>query len=167
MNEVVDDAAYEEYMMTTDDEERVMSEFLGSILWDVEPSGDDLPYDELADSPEEGGETVEKADKPLKDPKGGLTSAGRKAFGGNLKPGVKNYDKASEADKKRWVSWALRFYGQKDYPPLKKPNGEPTRFALTAAAWGEKVPETEADARAIAIKARRRSAELKGLKPKG
>jgi hypothetical protein len=102
--------------------------------------------------------------KPLKDPKGGLTAAGRKAFaardGANLKPGVKNYEKASTADKKRWISWALRFYGQKDYPPLVKPNGEPTRFALTAAAWGEPVPKTEKAARAIAAKARRRQAEI-------
>lgn len=98
--------------------------------------------------------------KPLKDPKGGLTPAGRKAFGGNLKPGVKNYSTASVSDKKRWISWALRFYGQDNYPPLKKPNGEPTRFALTAAAWGEPVPSTEAEARAIAAKARKRKQEL-------
>lgn len=98
--------------------------------------------------------------QPLKDPDGGLTAAGRKAFGGNLKPGVKSYDKASLADKKRWVSWALRFYGQDEYPPLKKPNGEPTRFALTAAAWGEPVPSTEEAARAIAAKARKRQSAL-------
>ncbi len=100
--------------------------------------------------------------EPLKDPEGGLTAAGRKAFGGNLRPGVKSYDKASPRDKKRWISWALRFYGQADYPPLVKPNGEPTRFALTAAAWGEPVPKTEAQARAIAAKARRRRKELLG-----
>jgi hypothetical protein len=106
-------------------------------------------------------DVLSKGDKPLNDPKGGLTAAGRKAFGGNLRPGVKNYGSASDADKKRWVSWALRFYGQSKYPPLTKPNGEPTRFALTAAAWGEPVPKTEADARKIAAKARRRSEELK------
>ena len=97
---------------------------------------------------------------PLKDPKGGLTPAGRKAFGGNLKPGVKNYEQASDADKQRWISWALRFYGQTEYPPLVKPNGDPTRFALTAAAWGEPVPKTEAAARAIAAKARKRQEAL-------
>ena len=99
--------------------------------------------------------------KPLKNPKGGLTAAGRKAFGGNLKPGVKNYSKASVTDKKRWISWALRFYGQENYPPLKDDKGLPTRFALTAAAWGEPVPKNEAEARAIAAKARKRQQELK------
>jgi hypothetical protein len=98
--------------------------------------------------------------KPLKNPKGGLTAAGRKAFGGNLKPGVKNYSKASTSDKKRWISWALRFYGQDNYPPLKDEKGRPTRFALTAAAWGEPVPQNEAEARAIAAKARKRKQEL-------
>lgn len=107
-----------------------------------------------------------KSDKPLKDPKGGLTAAGRKAMGGDLKPGVKNYTDASLADKKRWISWALRFYGQQKYPPLVDDKGRPTRFALTAAAWGEPVPKTEAAARAIATKARRRAAELKGLPKK-
>jgi len=38
---------------------------------------------------------------------------------------------------------------------LKKPNGEPTRFALTAAAWGEQVPATVTAARKIASKGRR------------
>ena len=56
---------------------------------------------------------------------------------------------------RRKGSWAVRFYGRKGpLPPLKKPNGEPTRFALTAAAWGEPVPETEAEARAIGEKGR-------------
>jgi hypothetical protein len=37
-------------------------------------------------------------------------------------------------------------------PPLRNAKGEPTRFALTAAAWGEPVPKTEAAARRIAAK---------------
>ena len=107
--------------------------------------------------------------KPLKrpvinDPKGGLTAAGRKAFkeqtGANLKPGVKDYEGASLADKKRWISWASRFYGQTNYPPLVDDKGRPTRFALTAAAWGEPVPKTEAAARAIYQKAQRRKEEV-------
>lgn len=108
-------------------------------------------------------------DRPIgsnkyKDPKGGLTAAGRSKFkretGANLKPGVKNYNDASLADKKRWISWASRFYGRSTYPPLKDAKGRPTRFALTAAAWGEPVPSTEQEARKIAAKARARSAEL-------
>ena len=108
---------------------------------------------------------------PLKDPDGGLTAAGRKAYksesGANLKPGVKDYAGASTADKKRWISWAMRFYGQTKYPPLVKPNGKPTRFALTAAAWGEPVPTTEAQARAIAAKARKRQKELESVAKSG
>ena len=103
---------------------------------------------------------------PYKDPQGGLTAAGRahykKTEGANLKPGVKNYSSASPADKKRWISWASRFYGQKNLPPMKKPNGEPTRAALTAAAWGEAVPSDERAARAIYAKAVARKRELQG-----
>ena len=108
-----------------------------------------------------GGDRTVTAAATLKNPKGGLTPAGRKAFGGNLKPGVKNYTSASLADKKRWISWARRFYGRKVYPPLVDNNGEPTRFALTAWAWGEPVPKTEAEARKIAAKAEVRAAALK------
>jgi len=97
-----------------------------------------------------------------------LTAKGRAHFkrkeGANLKPGVKNYSSASLADKKRWISWASRFYGQKNLPPMKKPNGEPTRAALTAAAWGEPVPKNEAAARRIYAKARARKAALPNAK---
>jgi hypothetical protein len=105
---------------------------------------------------------------PIRDPKGGLTAKGRAHFkrkeGANLKPGVKNYSSASLADKKRWISWASRFYGRKNLPPMKKPNGEPTRAALTAAAWGEPVPKNEAAARRIYAKARARKAALPNAK---
>ena len=101
---------------------------------------------------------------PIRDPQGGLTAKGRAHYkrteGANLKPGVKNYSSASPADKKRWISWASRFYGQKDLPPMKKPNGQPTRAALTAAAWGEPVPGSEAAARKIYAKALARKKEL-------
>jgi HK97 family phage prohead protease len=100
--------------------------------------------------------------KEGQNPKGGLNSKGRaslKAQGQNIRPGVKNYSKASVADKKRWISWALRFYTNPSGPMIGK-NGEPTRLALTAAAWGEPVPKTRAAAQAIAAKARRRKAEL-------
>jgi len=36
---------------------------------------------------------------------------------------------------------------------MKKPNGQPTRLALTASAWGEAVPSNEAAARRIYAKA--------------
>jgi HK97 family phage prohead protease len=100
--------------------------------------------------------------KEGQNPKGGLNSKGRaslKAQGQNIRPGVKNYSKASVANKKRWISWALRFYTNPSGPMVDK-NGNPTRLALTAAAWGEPVPKTRAAALAIAAKARRRKAEL-------
>jgi hypothetical protein len=96
--------------------------------------------------------------KEHKDPAGGLTSSGRSAYnkatGSSLKPGVRGAANTPEKMRRKG-SWAVRFYGRKGpLPPLKKPNGEPTRFALTAAAWGEPVPQTEAAARRIAAKGR-------------
>jgi hypothetical protein len=96
----------------------------------------------------------------LKNPKGGLTAAGRAHFkekeGANLKPGVKKkLSDMSPEEMKRKGSWAVRFYGRKgDLPPLVR-DGKPTRFALTAAAWGEPVPKTESAARKIAEKGKR------------
>ena len=95
-----------------------------------------------------------------KDPKGGLTAAGRKAFarkdGSHLKPGVTT--KSSEMtpqDMRRKGSWAVRFYGRKKLPPLVDERGRPTRHALSAHAWGEPVPKTAAAARRIAAKGQR------------
>lgn len=102
-----------------------------------------------------------KKSAPRKDPKGGLTAAGRAYFkkkdGAHLKPGVtKKMSEMTPDDMKRKGSWAVRFYGRKGkLPPLKDKNGEPTRFALTAAAWGEPVPKTITAARKIAAKGER------------
>ncbi len=95
-----------------------------------------------------------------KDPRGGLTAAGRKMFkrkqGANLKPGVRKREAdMSLAEMRRKGSWAVRFYGRETLPPLRKRDGEPTRFALSAHAWGEPVPRTVAAARKIAAKGRR------------
>ena len=102
--------------------------------------------------------------KKYKNPKGGLTQAGRDYYkrtqGSKLKAGVKNYSKASESDKKRWVRWALRFAGRSDIPPLKKPNGEPTRFALMFAAWGEPIPTSVEAVRKVYRKAKARRDQL-------
>lgn len=96
------------------------------------------------------------------DPKGGLSAEGRKKFkksdGSNLKPGVKNYDAASTADKKRWVSWAKRFAGNPQ--PLKKDNGEPTNYALMFQAWGRPIPKSAADVKATYDLAVRRGKSL-------
>jgi Domain of unknown function (DUF6321) len=95
-----------------------------------------------------------------KDPKGGLTAAGRSAFarrdGSHLKPGVtKPLSKMTPQDMRRKGSWAVRFYGRKKLPPLVDDRGNPTRHALSAHAWGEPVPRTVAAARRIAAKGER------------
>lgn len=101
------------------------------------------------------------ATKRTKDPHGGLTAAGRAEFarkeGSHLKPGVKKSARDMTAEEmRRKGSWARRFYGRKGkLPPLVDKDGEPTRFAKTAAAWGEPVPKTAAAARKIAAKGRR------------
>ena len=95
-----------------------------------------------------------------KDPKGGLTAAGRKAFaredGSHLKPGVtKKTSEMTLQDMRRKGGWAVRFYGRKKLPPLVDRNGQPTRHALSAHAWGEPVPRTVPAARRIAAKGKR------------
>ena len=90
------------------------------------------------------------------DPAGGLTAAGRKTFlrkdGAHLKPGVRHDTRGDEAQRQL----AVRFYGRAGkLPPLKDASGRPTRFALTAHAWGEPVPATPTAARRIAEKGRR------------
>lgn len=99
--------------------------------------------------------------KATKDPKGGLTAAGRAAFrrteGAHLEPGVKKkVADMTPAEMRRKGSWAVRFYGRRGaLPPLVDDDGKPTRFAKTAAAWGEPVPKTVAAARRIAAKGHR------------
>lgn len=106
------------------------------------------------------GKKAGKAGSATRDPKGGLTAAGRKAFaeseGAHLKPGVTR--KAADmtpTDMRRKGSWAVRFYGRAKLPPLVDKHGRPTRLALSAHAWGEPVPRTEAAARKIAARGER------------
>jgi hypothetical protein len=68
---------------------------------------------------------------------------------------------------RRKGSWAARFYGRETLPPLTDKKGEPTRFTLSAAAWGEPVPKTEAAARKIAAKGERLLERYRRLKDKG
>ena len=101
--------------------------------------------------------------KEGKDPKGGLTAAGRKFYndqtGGHLKPGVKGAADTVEK-KKRKGSFLTRHFTTPRGPVVK--DGEPTRQALQAAAWGEPVPKTEADEKKLAAKGRKLLAEAKG-----
>ncbi|WP_342740249.1 DUF6321 domain-containing protein [Bradyrhizobium sp. B117] len=107
-----------------------------------------------------------------KDPRGGLTAAGRKAFarkqGAHLRPGVtKKESEMTPQEMRRKGSWAVRFYGRAKLPPLVDAKGEPTRHALSAHAWGEPVPKTVAAARRIAAKGERLLARYRRARAKG
>ena len=94
---------------------------------------------------------------PLKDPKGGLTAAGRRHFkqteGANLKPGVKGPADTPEKMRRKG-SFLTRFFTNPS-GPMKDEKGRPTRLALSAAAWGEPVPQNAQDAAQLAAKGRR------------
>jgi hypothetical protein len=94
--------------------------------------------------------------QPIKDPKGGLTAAGRAYFkkkeGANLKPGVKGAADTPEKMRRKG-SFLTRFYTNPS-GPLKKDNGEPTRLALAARAWGEAAPTSRSAAARLAAKGR-------------
>lgn len=93
-----------------------------------------------------------------KDPDGGLTEAGRRKFersgeSKDLKPGVKESNPTGEKARRKG-SFLTRFYTNPS-GPLVKDNGEPTRLALAANAWGEPVPRTREAAARLAAKGRR------------
>lgn len=100
---------------------------------------------------------LEKAKQPLKDPKGGLTAAGRRHFketeGANLKPGVRGAANTPEKMRRKG-SFLTRFFTNPS-GPMKDEKGRPTRLALSATAWGEPVPQDRSDAAALAAKGRR------------
>ncbi|MBB4392509.1 MULTISPECIES: DUF6321 domain-containing protein [unclassified Bradyrhizobium] len=107
-----------------------------------------------------------------KDPRGGLTATGRKAFarkqGAHLRPGVtKKESEMTPQEMRRKGSWAVRFYGRTKLPPLVDAKGQPTRHALSAHAWGEPVPKTVAAARRIAAKGERLLARYRHAKARG
>jgi len=103
-------------------------------------------------------EILEIAKKqPIRDPKGGLTAAGRRHFkqteGANLKPGVKGPANTPEKMRRKG-SFLTRFFTNPS-GPMKDEKGRPTRLALSAAAWGEPVPQDRSDAARLAAKGRR------------
>ena len=93
--------------------------------------------------------------KPLKDPQGGLTAAGRAHFkkteGANLKPGVQGAADTTEKQQRKG-SFLRRHFANPNAGPLQDAKGKPTRHALSAHAWGEPVPKTEADVKKLAAK---------------
>jgi hypothetical protein len=91
-----------------------------------------------------------------RDPKGGLTAAGRafynKTEGANLRPGVKGV--ADTPDKMRRKGSFLTRHFTHPRGPMVDDKGQPTRLALSAHAWGEMVPKTAASAQKLAAKGR-------------
>lgn len=103
-------------------------------------------------------ECFKSARKPrIKDPKGGLTAAGRAYFkrkeGANLKPGVRGPANTPEKMRRKG-SFLTRFFTNPS-GPMKDEKGRATRLALSAAAWGEPVPQNMEDAARLAAKGRR------------
>lgn len=110
-----------------------------------------------------------KSAKPkIRDPKGGLTAAGRKYFkrkeGANLKPGVRGAANTPEKMRRKG-SFLTRFFTNPS-GPMKDEKGRPTRLALSAAAWGEPVPQDASDAARLAAKGRRMLERYQNTKKK-
>ncbi len=90
--------------------------------------------------------------KEGRNPQGGLTKAGREFFaqrdGSHLKPGVTGPADTPEKMKRKGSFLVRTFTHPRG--PMKDEHGEPTRLALSAHAWGEKVPANEAAAHKLA-----------------
>ena len=153
MNEIDDDQLFEELLnlkvevVADIDEEELM------------PIYDEYFSSKVFDSHSEDFEYVEEksAKKKLKDPKGGLTAAGRAYFnrteGSNLKPGVKGAADTPEKMRRKG-SFLTRFFTNPSGPMVDE-KGRATRLALSAAAWGERVPKNAEDAAKLAAKGKR------------
>lgn len=101
----------------------------------------------------------------LRDENGKLTEEGRRHFkangGGNLRAPVANFDQADFEGKKRWIAFAHKYAGADQIPALLSGDGKnATPFALMFGQWGEQVPKSIADVKAIAAKAQTRAAAL-------
>lgn len=110
-----------------------------------------------------------KKNPRIRDPKGGLTAAGRAYFkrkeGANLKPGVKGPANTPEKLRRKG-SFLTRFFTNPS-GPMKDDKGRATRLALSAAAWGEPVPQDASDAAKLAAKGRRLLERYENSKKKG
>lgn len=124
---------------------------------DGEPTMKHFINSEIAKANERDGWREKSAKPRIRDPKGGLTAAGRKYFkrteGANLKPGVRGAADTPEKLRRKG-SFLTRFFTNPS-GPMKDEKGRPTRLALSAAAWGEPVPQDASDAARLAAKGRR------------
>lgn len=95
--------------------------------------------------------------KEGRDPHGGLTAKGRAYFakkdGSHLKPGVTGPADTPEKMRRKGSFLTRMFTHPRG--PMVDAKGEPTRLALSAHAWGEPVPKTDAAAKKLAAKGRR------------
>ncbi len=89
-----------------------------------------------------------------RNPQGGLTQKGREFFakrdGSHLKPGVTGPADTPEKMLRKG-SFLVRTFSH-PRGPMIDPKGQPTRLALSAHAWGEKVPKSISEAHKIAAK---------------
>ena len=103
-----------------------------------------------------------------KNPKGGLTAAGRDFYRrkerAHLKPGVKGA--ADTPEKMRRKGSFLTRHFTHPRGPMVDDKGKPTRLALSAHAWGEPVPKTAAAAHRLAAKGRKLLERYKAAKAK-
>jgi hypothetical protein len=153
MNEIDDDQLFEELLNL---KVEVVSDIDDEELM---PIYDEYFSSKVFDSHSEDFEYVEEksAKQKLKDPKGGLTAAGRAHFnrteGSNLKPGVKGAADTPEKMRRKG-SFLTRFFTNPSGPMVDE-KGRATRLALSAAAWGERVPKNAEDAAKLAAKGKR------------
>lgn len=104
--------------------------------------------------------------KEGRDPKGGLTDAGRAyyaaKFGSNLQPGVKGPVDTPEKMRRKGSFLVRMFTNPRG--PMRDAKGRPTRLALSAQAWGEKLPKTLHEAHMLAAEGRRLLAQYHATK---
>jgi len=101
-----------------------------------------------------------------KNQKGGLSAAGRAAYnratGSHLKAGVTGAANTPEKMRRKGSFLVRMFSNPKG--GATKPDGQPTRRALSAHAWGESVPTSSNAMLALAAKGRRLLAAYKSSK---
>ena len=92
--------------------------------------------------------------KEGRNPEGGLTQKGREFFakrdGLHLKPGVTGPADTPEKMLRKGSFLVRTFTHPRG--PMIDPKGQPTRLALSAHAWGEKVPKNVSQAHTLAAK---------------
>ena len=106
--------------------------------------------------------------KKDKNQSGGLNASGRAKYnaqGSNLKAPVDKKPTTLEQIR-RQGSFLTRMYNRDKIPPLKKPDGKPTRYALQSSVWNSPIPKTIADVRRLAAKGKALLARYEKLKEK-